>query len=106
MKYLKIFLSFLSLLLIPVSIAMATFPNPLRADSFPELIRLIIGFLISLAVPLAVFIVLIGAFYILTSAGDPKKFETGKKVIIYAFLGLLIIILAEGLATYIIDAIF
>ncbi len=44
---------------------------------------------------LVVFMVLYGAFNLITSAGDPKKTDTGKKIITYAIIGLAIAILAK-----------
>ena len=41
--------------------------------------------------------VLVGAFYILTSGGEPRRVQTGKDIILYTFVGLLIVFLAKGI---------
>jgi hypothetical protein len=38
-----------------------------------------------------------GGFYFLTSGGDPEKIRTAKKIITYALIGLLIVLLASAL---------
>lgn len=45
------------------------------------------------AVPL---MILWGGFQILTSAGDPEKLKNGKQTILYAVLGFLIVLAANG----------
>ena len=70
--------------------------NPLEADSIEELIENVITFIFWIAVALAPLMVLVGAFYILTSGGDPKRVQTGRDVILYTFVGLLIVFLAKG----------
>lgn len=41
--------------------------------------------------------IIIGAFYLLTAAGDPKRVGTGKTIIIYTLIGLTIILFARAL---------
>ncbi len=77
--------------------------NPLKADSFEALINLIINFLWDFGLVLAVLVLMIGALHILMSRGDPEKFNKGKKVMLYAVFGLLLIIIARGLIVMIID---
>jgi len=73
------------------------FQNPLQYETFGELIDAIIKFIFYIAVVIAPLMVIIGAFYILTAGGDPKKIGTGKNIIIYTLIGLAIILLARGL---------
>lgn len=79
------------------------FRNPLKADSFAEFIDYIIGFLWEFGLILVVLIIIIGAFHMITSTGDPEKFKKGINVIKYAFIGLLVIIMAAGLVNMIMD---
>ena len=71
--------------------------NPLEADTIEELIENIIDFIVVIAIALAPLMALVGAFYILTSGGEPKRVQTGKDIILYTFVGLLIVFLAKGI---------
>jgi len=73
------------------------FQNPLEYETFGELIDAIIKFIFYIAIVVVPLMLIIGAFYLLTAAGDPKKIGTGKNIIIYTLIGLVIIMLARGL---------
>jgi magnesium-transporting ATPase (P-type) len=75
--------------------------NPLKAPDFETLINNIINFIFYIALAIAPLAVVTGAFNILTSGGDPKKVETGKNIIIYALVGLIVVMLAKGIVTVI-----
>jgi|GEM_PF-6097115 len=68
-------------------------PPTTKAKSIEDLLRAVAGFLLTIAIPIATIMVIIGAFQILTSGGSPDKVTTGKKTIIYAVVGLAIIAL-------------
>ena len=91
---------FIGIIAIPYS-AFAQSPvyieNPLKADSLKELGGDIVNGLLTIAGPLLVIMILIGGFQILTAAGDPAKFTTGKKTIMYAAIGFIVIVLANSL---------
>lgn len=76
-----------------------TIPNPLSYGTVPELIHAIVGAFQILAGGVATVMVLWGAFKILTAGGEPKKYDEGKKTIIYAAVGLAIIFLAGGVVS-------
>jgi len=61
----------------------------------------VIGFLWLIAIPIASIMVLVGGFQMMTSAGDPEKFSSGKKTLTYAAIGLVVILLAGGFASFI-----
>lgn len=71
--------------------------NPLTRGSIPELIDAIVGFLFWLGMVLVPLFILVGAFYILTSGGSQNRLAKGKKIIFYAIIGLLLILLARGI---------
>ncbi len=75
--------------------------NPLKTKTFEELIKNIINFIFYIALALSPLMVIIGAFYILTAAGDEKRITTGKNIILYTLIGLLIIFFAKGLISLI-----
>ncbi len=85
------------LLSLPIVVLAVEFQNPLEYETFGELIDAIIKFIFYIAVVIAPLMIIIGAFYILTAGGDPKKIGTGKNIIIYTLVGLVIILLARGL---------
>ncbi len=71
--------------------------NPLNVGSIPDLIYAVLDwFVLAVGPAVAVIMIIYGAFNILTAGGDPKKFELGKKSILYAVVGYGIILIAEG----------
>ena len=85
------------LLSLPIVVSAVEFQNPLEYETFGDLIDAIIKFIFYITVVIAPLMIIIGAFYILTAGGDPKKIGTGKNIIIYTLVGLAIILLARGL---------
>ena len=81
----------------PSPIGIIKIEPPITATSFEALVGGIVNFVFNIALVLAPLMVIIGAIYLLTSGGDPKKIETGKNIIIYTLIGLAIILLAKGL---------
>jgi len=71
--------------------------NPLKTTSITALLDRVIGYLMVIASPIVAIMVIVGAFQILTAGGDPEKFKTGKKTILYAVIGFAIVLLARGL---------
>lgn len=77
-----------------------TLTNPLGSGAtFTTVMTAVAGFLFwDVASPLATIMILVGAFQLITSAGDPEKISKGKKTIVYAAVGLVIALLAGGAA--------
>jgi hypothetical protein len=75
-----------------------TLTDPLGGgESFTSVATAVAGFLFwDVASPLAIIMVLIGAFQLITSSGDPEKVSQGRKTIMYAAIGLVIALLAGG----------
>lgn len=61
----------------------------------------ITDFLLLVVAPIAGLMILWAAFQILTAAGDPTKFATGKRTIVYALIGLGVVILSKGIVAII-----
>ena len=74
-----------------------TIPNPINSTSFTELFNAVIDWIINIALVLAPLIIVYGGFLHITSAGDPAKSSQGKKVILYAAIGLIVALLAKSL---------
>ncbi len=77
------------------------FCNPLKHETFNELIDAIIDFLFYVALAIVPLSVLIGAFHILTAGGDPKRVKTGQNFVLYAVIGLGVILFARGFSAVI-----
>ena len=100
--YFKIIcLIFLFSLLIPLLTKAITFESPFKAKSFEELIDAIINFIFWVAIAIVPIMIVVAAFYFLTSGGDPEKVRTAKRIILFTFIGLLVIFLARGITSLI-----
>lgn len=76
--------------------------DPLGGESFTTVANNVVFFIsTTIALPLTAIMVLVGAFQITTSAGDPEKFSTGRKTILYAAIGFVIAIIATGVTSII-----
>ena len=64
--------------------------NPIGCDKFGCVADRLINFLIVIAIPLTAIMVLVGGFQMLTAAGNPEKFSSGKKTLIYAAAGFVV----------------
>ena len=75
-----------------------TLADPLGGkESFASVATAVAGFLFwDIAAPLSVIMVLVGAFQLITSSGDPEKVSQGRKTILWAAVGLAIALLAGG----------
>lgn len=75
-----------------------TLKNPLKYETFPEALEAIVSYLVVIAVPLATIAIIYGAFQMLTAGGNVEKFQTAKKTIAYAAVGLIIVFVGWGIA--------
>jgi hypothetical protein len=73
------------------------FTGPFANETVESVLSRLAGYAVTVGASVATIMVLYGAFEILTSRGDVKKFQAGRKTIIYALSGLVIVILAKGL---------
>lgn len=78
-----------------------TITNPLACNPGNDLTCALIkiaAFLLYLAAPIATIMVLVGAFMMITAAGNPEKFSQGKKTLLYAAIGFVVILAANAVA--------
>jgi hypothetical protein len=54
------------------------------------------AFMLALAVPICGIMVIVGAFQMMTAAGDPTKFGNGRKTLLYAAIGFVIVLFASS----------
>ena len=80
-----------------------TLTDPLGGnETFSSVATAVAGFLFwDIAAPLSIIMVLVGAFQLITSAGDPEKVSQGRKTITYAAIGLVIALIAGGIVNLI-----
>ncbi|MCL4404316.1 pilin [Patescibacteria group bacterium] len=65
------------------------------------LLKTIVNWLFVIATPIAVGMILIGAFQMLFSGGNEDKFAIGKRTVLYAVIGYAIILIGWGITSII-----
>ena len=82
--------------------------NPLGGNginNFGQLIQCVITYFAVYIAPLiAVLMIIYGAFVMLTAGGEPEKFASGRKMILYAIVGFAVILIATGLVAVVVTA--
>ena len=78
------------------------FRNPLNCTGegtacFLDLLKKVIGYLITIGAPIVVIMVLYGGFLILTAGDSPEKVQGGRKTIQWAAIGYAIILCSWGI---------
>ncbi len=95
------FLTFLFFLLTPFLAGAIKFENPLVGITFEELIDAITDFIFWVTIAIAPIMIIVAAFYFLTSGGNPEKVSKAKKIILFTIIGLIIILLGKGIVAII-----
>ncbi len=99
----KLLFLFLLVLILPAVVFSACpsgtvcIENPLNAPDFNTIVDNLINFIFKISIILVPLMIIVGAFFIMTAAGDPKKVGTGKNMIIYTLVGFTIVLLAKGI---------
>lgn len=71
--------------------------NPLKYDTIEDLIRAIIRFLQVLALIVTAIVIVAAGYFFVFSQGDPAKVTQARNMVIYALVGLAIILVAQGI---------
>ena len=71
--------------------------NPLNFDTLTDLLIAVSKWLFKIAIPIVTIMILYGAFQMLTAAGNPEQFSKGKRTILYAIIGLVVVLIASGI---------
>lgn len=95
------FLTILFSFLIPFLVFAVKIENPLKAESFEELIGNLIDFIFWVAVVIVPLIIIVAGFYFLTAAGNPERVSTAKRIIFWSAVGFTIVLLAKGIISVI-----
>ena len=77
--------------------AHVTLKNPLGCGTFQLCVCQIAGALFTIAVPIAIVMIIYGAFQMMIATGEPEKFATARKTITYAIAGLAVIMVSRGI---------
>lgn len=73
-----------------------TITNPLGCSDAVCVVQAILSAIYRISIPVVSLMVLVGAFQIMTAAGNPEKVSSGRKTIIYAVVGFVIVLIASG----------
>jgi len=71
--------------------------NPLQYDTIEGLINAIINWLFALALVLVPLVIVVAGYFFVSSQGDPAKVTQARNMVIYALVGLLIIMISKGI---------
>ena len=86
-------------------VSAVTVTNPLRTTSVQGLITNIINAVLSIVGLVAVAMLIYGGFLIMISGGEQEKYDSGKKTITYAVVGLIVVILSYAIMNFIVTAV-
>lgn len=74
-----------------------TLTNPLGQNAtFQTVLNNVNVFLLAIAAPICGIMVVWGGFQMITAAGNPEKFSSGKKTLLYAAIGFAVVIFASS----------
>ena len=77
--------------------------NPIGAESFTDIINAIADFAVLIISPIAVLVILYAAALYMFSAGDVEKVKKAHRALIWALVGLAIVLTGKGLISIIQD---
>ena len=72
--------------------------NPLKIDTIQGLIDLVLNWLLMIAIPLSTIVILYGAMLFMIYGSVPAKRKKARDVILYAVIGIVILLLAKGIS--------
>ncbi len=78
--------------------------NPINASTIPALIDKVAHFIFLVGVAIAPVMILVGAFYYMTAAGNPDKVGKANKIIIWTLVGVAILFMSDILISVIRNA--
>jgi len=72
------------------------FDNPIEKSDIAEVITGIANWTYTIALIVAPLMIMVGGFYLITAAGDPERVITGKKIITWTIVGIVVVLLATS----------
>lgn len=82
-------------------LAQISFPNPLSLNNFQELLDAIINWLVIIATPIVVLMIIIAGFVYLTGGHSPESIRRARNIVIYTLIGYAIILFSKALGAII-----
>ncbi len=102
MKTLLIFGLFFAILMLSAPYALALeIPNPILCSTIPNCIDKIATWLLGIGATIGVIIVLYAAFLFMTSGGSAERVTMARKTLLYAIIGITLLLLAKGVTALI-----
>lgn len=96
-------------LLSPLSAMAVAIPTPPSGSGVPTNLTTAVGSIINAVIGIigliAVVVIVIGGVFLVTSGGDEEKTKEGKNFITYGIIGLIVVILAYSVITFVIGGI-
>lgn len=80
-------------------LTVATYPSPINYTSWSDLFGGVTGWVLSITVSIILLFIIIGGLVYITSAGDRERMEWGKRIIVAALIGFIVIILSVSIIT-------
>lgn len=77
--------------------------NPIKYGTFDALLKAFTNWIVNIGLALAPLVIVYGGFLHITAAGNPEQASKGKKLILYAVIGLIVVLLAGSLIDIIKD---
>ena len=78
-----------------------SFPDPLKSQTVMELLNGILSFALQIGIPIAVVMIIYAGVLFLTVGANPSAVGKAKTILLYAVIGLIIILVGKGFLTLI-----
>lgn len=88
---------FLAVFPVLTQISAVVIENPVKYNKFEDLINALINWLYALALVVVPGVIVLAGYFFITSQGDPAKVTLARNMVIYALIGLAIIIASRGI---------
>jgi hypothetical protein len=99
----KIVLIFIFFIIIPCCVTAIEINNPIACDDIPCLLNRVVGFIRNVALMVAPIIFIIAGLMYYFSGGNPEQAKKATNLIKYAIIGIVIILIANGITAVIKD---
>lgn len=78
-----------------------SFPNPLQTNNIKKLLNKILSFAMAIGIPIAVVMIVYAGIMFLISQGNPSQVTKARTILMYAVIGLAVILIGKGFLTLI-----
>ncbi|MEK7660169.1 MAG: hypothetical protein AAB343_03135 [Patescibacteria group bacterium] len=75
----------------------AQITSPIKAQNIPEFIQILLDQALPIVLGVAVIFIMYGGFTIAKAGGSDSEYSKGKQVVMYAVIGLLIVVAAKAI---------